>query len=278
MILREPEPVKTAHLFTPMRKELIRILRDLREPEWRYPTACAGWTVKDVALHLLGDDIGLLSRRRDDFKHTNTDFEHFEELVAFINLQNDIWLRAARRISPELLLSLLEITGRDVTEWMNSLNMAETGGTVNWVSSKPAPQWLEVAREYTEHWMHHQHICDAVGKESLKSREYFAPVLQTFMRALPNAYARAKAPLETSVKLEITGDAGDTWHLLRERGGWRLYEHTNLEPTTTITTDAETTWRLFSKGIRPRDAQGNVMVEGDPALAEPFLATVTIMA
>ncbi|NJL95360.1 MAG: hypothetical protein HC915_17385 [Anaerolineae bacterium] len=112
MILREPEPVKTAHLLTPMRKELIKVLRDLREPEWRYPTACAGWTVKDVALHLLGDDIGLLSRRRDGFSHTQTDFEHFEELVAFINLQNDIWLRAARRISPELLLNLLDNAAR----------------------------------------------------------------------------------------------------------------------------------------------------------------------
>lgn len=278
MILREPEPVKTAHLFTPMRKELIRVLGHLREPEWHYPTACVGWTVKDVALHLLGDDIGLLSRRRDSFSYTKTDFEHFEELVAFINLQNDIWLRAARRISPELLLNLLDITGREVAEWMNELNMLGTGAPVDWVSSEPAPQWLEVAREYTEYWMHHQHICDAVGKESLKDREHFAPVLHTFVRALPNAYARAKAPLETLVKLEITGDAGDTWHLLRERGGWRLYEHTNLEPTTTILTDPETTWRLFSKGIRPRDAQGSIVVEGDAALAEPFMATVTILA
>lgn len=278
MILREPEPVLTAHLFAPMRLELVRVLGDLSEAEWRYPTACTGWTVKDVALHLLGDDLGLLSRRRDGFTHTDTNFEHFDELVAFINLQNDIWLRAGRRISPALLIDLLGTTGRQVSDWIKTLEMTGTGAPVNWVSSAPAPQWLEVAREYTEYWMHHQHICDAVSVESLKEREYFAPVLQTFVRALPRAYTRAQAPLETLVKLHISGEAGDTWYIVRERGGWSLYEHTNLEPAVTLTVDPETVWRLFSKGIRRRDAEGSVKIEGNAALAEPFFTTTAILA
>jgi len=282
VILREPDPVKTAHLFAPMRTELVRLLNDLPEDAWRYPTALRGWTVKDIVLHLLGDDIGLLSRRRDGFVHTDTTPENFEQLIAFINLQNDIWIRAARRISPELLISLLEVTGVQVNAWVNALDMSEAGAPVDWAGSPrgsgPAPRWLEVAREYTEYWVHHQHICDAIGETSLKERTYVAPVVDTFVRALPRAYSAVQAPLESLVKLDITGAAEVTWYMLRERGGWRLYERANLEPAVSIQLTDETMWRLFTKGINRRDAESNTTVEGNASLAEPFFSTVAIIA
>jgi uncharacterized protein (TIGR03083 family) len=278
VILREPDPVKTAHLFAPMRAELVRLLNELPAEAWRYPTACRGWTVKDIVLHLLGDDMGILSRKRDGFVHTDTTPENFEQLIAFVNLQNDIWIRAARRISPELLISLLEVTGMQVNAWVNALDMSEAGDPVQWAGSGPAPRWLEVAREYTEYWVHHQHICDAIGETSLKDRNYMAPVLQTFVRALPRAYSGVGAPLETLVRLDITGEAEDTWYLLRERGGWRLYERANLEPAVSILLADETLWRLFTRGLNRREAESNTAVEGNAALAEPFFSTVAIIA
>ena len=33
---------------------------------------------------------------------------------------------------------------------------------VNWAGPEPAPIWLDPAREYTERWVHQQHIRDAV--------------------------------------------------------------------------------------------------------------------
>jgi hypothetical protein len=100
VILRELDAVQTAHLFLPMREELISVLSEMPVAAWDFPTVATGWTVKDMALHLLGDDIGLLSRRRDAYAYSGTEFENLDELVAFINLQNDIWVRAARRLSP----------------------------------------------------------------------------------------------------------------------------------------------------------------------------------
>lgn len=279
MILQKPDPVLTAHLFAPMRVELLRVLASLHDADWRAPTACNGWRVKDVALHLLGNDIGLLSRRRDDFSHTDTDFESFEQLVAFVNLQNDIWMRAARRISPVLLLHLLDVTGDEVAAWVNALDMSGTGAPVDWAGgSQPAPLWLDVAREYTEYWVHHQHICDAMDIDSLKEREFFAPVVGTFMRALPRSYARLQAPTETLVRLDISGAGGAAWSLLRERGGWRLYAHANVDPAVTIRTDDETVWRLFTKGIGRKEAERGADIDGDAALAAPFFETVAILA
>ena len=40
------------------RRELLELLRNLGEREWFIPTCCPGWRVKDMALHLLDDDLG----------------------------------------------------------------------------------------------------------------------------------------------------------------------------------------------------------------------------
>ena len=47
------------------RAELLDLLTALSADEWLHPTAAPDWTVKDIALHLLDDDLGWLSRGRD---------------------------------------------------------------------------------------------------------------------------------------------------------------------------------------------------------------------
>ena len=56
--LQPPEPTLVADLFPEILTELIRLLSSLSADEWQMPTACAGWSVKDVALHLLGGEVG----------------------------------------------------------------------------------------------------------------------------------------------------------------------------------------------------------------------------
>ena len=45
-------------MLTGERETLLSLLRSLSSAEWRAETAARGWTVKDVALHLLDDDLG----------------------------------------------------------------------------------------------------------------------------------------------------------------------------------------------------------------------------
>ena len=47
------------------RQRLVQFLTDLTDEEWLAPTAAPGWTVKDIALHLLDDDMTWLSTQRD---------------------------------------------------------------------------------------------------------------------------------------------------------------------------------------------------------------------
>ncbi len=48
-----PGPFDVRPLFREERAELLSLLGSLTADHWSAPTACPGWTVKDVALHLL---------------------------------------------------------------------------------------------------------------------------------------------------------------------------------------------------------------------------------
>src|SRR5205085_3149471 len=105
--MQQPQPIIVADLFPEILAALLDLLSGLSEGEWAAPTVCPGWSVKDLAGHLLGDDVGMLSRRRDGYRHGNAAFAGWNDLVAFINRQNAEWVEIARRFSPRLLCDML---------------------------------------------------------------------------------------------------------------------------------------------------------------------------
>jgi uncharacterized protein (TIGR03083 family) len=110
----DAEDIVVIHLFAPERASLLELLSALSAGQWQAPTVCPGWSVKDVALHLLGDDIDLLSRRRDGAAPTDTPGRPagFGELVASLDRLNQSWVEATRRISPGCCVSCSPSPGR----------------------------------------------------------------------------------------------------------------------------------------------------------------------
>jgi uncharacterized protein (TIGR03083 family) len=254
----------------------------LAPEEWGRPTVCAGWSVKDVAAHLLGDDVGLLSRWRDGY-NTPTfgeglDVSTWDGLIAAIDRQNDRWVAATRRMSPVVIVALLRWSGEETAAFFRAVDPNALGGPVDWAGPDPAPLWMEVAREYTERWVHQQQLRDAVGAPGLFAPRLFAPVLDAFARALPHAL-RDHAPADgTTVRLVVAGDAGGTWTVRHTGGDWQLVDDVRSSAGTMVTIDQDLAWRLFTEGVRPDDVRYSVDVEGDPALADAVLHMVTILA
>jgi uncharacterized protein (TIGR03083 family) len=276
-VLQPPQPTIVVTLFPEVLSELLRLLSSLSSEDWQKPTVCPGWSVKDVALHLLGGDVGNLSRRRDS--HALGAFiTSWEELVTFINDLNQGWVQAAQRISPRLLIDLLEFTGVQLCDYYRSLDPYALGASVSWVGPAPAPVWLDLAREYTERWHHQQHIRDAVSKPGLKEPRYMAPVLSAFVWALPRAFRPTRVAENTSVTLRITGESGGQWSLLQERGEWRLYQGAPDEPDAEVILNEDIAWRLFTRGLGQSVAREHMALSGDRALGLRVLEMVSIIA
>jgi uncharacterized protein (TIGR03083 family) len=275
--MKEPQPILVANLFGEVLDALISLLRSLDKDQWNRPTTCSLWSVKDVALHLLGGEIGIISRRRDAHL-VGHHVEDWNELVVFINDLNDLWVRATRRISTNLLCDLLKHVGEQSCEYFSSLDAFAEGEPVQWAGAKPAPVWLDIAREYTERWHHQQQIRDSVQKPGLKERRLFAPVLETFMRALPHTYEGVRSPDGTIVQMTVTGDSGGTWFIRRESDRWTLYEGKADEPHSELSIDQEAAWRLFTKGMSPEAATTKIQIQGDTNLGMHAVGMVSVIA
>ncbi len=275
--MRRPEPIHVLALFPEVRQELLDLLSNLSAEDWERPTACALWSVKDVALHLLGGDIGILSRRRDGFAPSPPP-ANWAELVTLINHLNDLWVKATRRMSPRVLCDLLSFTGPQVEEFFASLDPFSVGPAVDWAGPQPAPVWLDLAREYTERWHHQQQIRDAVGRPGLKQRRFLTPVLDTFVRALPYTFRDVPAVDGTALRLSISGKSGGDWFLVREAQQWNLYLDAGPAVAAAVVLDQDAAWRLFTKGLTPGEAHRHASISGDASLTSRLFETVSVIA
>jgi uncharacterized protein (TIGR03083 family) len=272
-----PAPIIVADRFPALRTQLLGLLAELSEDEWARPTAAPHWSVKDVAAHLLGGDIGILARVRDGFQPAGAAVQDYEQLVALVNRLNAEWVLAARRMSPRVLRELLAFTGPHVEEWFASLDPMAMGGPVSWAGPEPAPVWFDLAREFTERWHHQQQIRDATGRPPLYDAYFLSPVLDAFVRALPHSFRHAAAPPGTIVRLEISGAAGGVWFLQRTDPAWTLVLESQAEPAADVVLPQDTAWRLFTKGVDRQSASARAVIRGDAGLASPVFGTTAII-
>jgi uncharacterized protein (TIGR03083 family) len=256
--------VDTVDLLPEVRAALVGLLRDLDDADRVRPTACPGWTVGDVAAHLLGVELANVSRRRDGHR---VDPPPGADLPAWLDAFNEDWVRSARRLSPRVLADLLEWAGEWFETHVSGLDLDAPGPPVWWAGPGPAPVWLDVAREYTERWVHQQQIRDAVGRPGLDGARHAGPVVATFVHALPASLAGAGAPAGTTVELAVTGEGGGTWHARREQaGGWSLRPGPAAAPACRLTGPVADAWRLYAgyPGVA-------LAATGDPGLAAAAL-------
>ena len=275
--MRALEPILTGHLFRPVRRELLSLLQGLAEPEWNRATAAGKWNVKDVALHILGGDVGNLSRRRDAFSLA-ADLGNYEKLVAFINEINASWVAAGQRMSTQVLMDLLDHAGQQMDEYFAGLDPFAMGEAVSWAGDEPMPVWFDVAREYTERWHHQQQIRDATGRPGLYERRLFEPVMDTFVRALPWTFRAVEAAPGTGVSFRLTGALDKQWSLVRGRIRWELAEGRTSPLAAEVVLAAEKAWKIFTRGIRGGEARGCAEITGDSFLGQKVLETIAVIA
>jgi len=272
-------PIPTIDLFVPLEAQLIELLQSLTKEEWNQPTIARGWTVKEVAAHLLDTSIRSISFSRD--AHINKPavaVDTYNDLVQYLNQMNAEWVQAMKRVSPEILIAWIAHCSRDYIATLTGNDPFEPATfPVAWAGDTESPNWFHTAREYTERWHHQQQIRDAVNKPGILTRQYYYPVLDTFMMALPFTYKNMDTAKNTVIEIVIIGPAGGKWFLTMQ-DKWMLAKENILPVTTTVQIDENIAWKLFTKSWREKKAIQFISIQGNTALAAPILNMVTVMA
>lgn len=278
--LQPVAPVFLVDLFPGLHAELMGVLRGLDESDWDRPTVCALWSVKDIVAHLLDSALRRLSFGRDRMNAAPTrPIASYADLVGYLNELNATWVAAARRLSPRILMDLMDVTDPQLHAFFRTLNPhAPAHFGVAWAGEEVSPNWFDIGREYTERWLHQQQIREAVGAPILSARAWLRPTLDIFVRALPFTYREVPAPVGQSIGFEIQGDAGGVWTLVRSSQGWQLFVGSDPASSARVTLGQEAAWKLFSKSLPLEQARRRVRIEGDARLGQPALTSLAIMA
>jgi uncharacterized protein (TIGR03083 family) len=286
-------PLMTAHLFPALDARLIDLLRSLTPDDWERETIAPGWTVKDVAAHLLDTQLRRLSFGRDGYTPQPAPaIASDRDLVAFINRLNAEGATVYRRLSAIVLIAWMEHTSREASSYYASLDpFAPARFGVSWAGESVSANWFDVARELTERWHHQQQIRLAVAgpdatsgpsanggrsPRAIMTPELYHPVLDCFMRALPFHYRSMPATPGTAVRITVTGDCGGDWYLYRG-DEWLLAGKPAGTIAAAVTIPQEIAWRIFTKGIARDDARERVGVTGDAALGWHVLDMLAIV-
>src|SRR5258706_3283620 len=112
-------PIRTAHLFPKIEEMLVALLRSLTADEWERQTIAPMWRVKDVAAHLLDTQLRKLSIARDGYYPPTPPIT---DLAAFINRLNQEGVMLYRRLSPSVLISLMEAASLESAGYHQSLD------------------------------------------------------------------------------------------------------------------------------------------------------------
>ncbi|MGH9029264.1 MAG: maleylpyruvate isomerase family mycothiol-dependent enzyme [Acidimicrobiales bacterium] len=193
-------------VYRPERTALVSLLEGLTPGDWSRRTECPAYPVKGVATHVLGDDLSLLSRQRDDARNGLALLA--EELPGadfrtLLDTFNDRWVAAASFLSNELLLKLLRLSGECTAAYYERVDPATPGESVGLFGAAQggtSPFWQAIAREYLERWIHHSQIRRALGIGSLADRRFLEPGVQ-----VAGAIARMEPDIPTG--------SGGNWSL-----------------------------------------------------------------
>ena len=256
------------------RAELVGLLRDLGEADWARPTECPAWTVKQVALHLLGDDLSLLSRQRDAGPqglilyaedHPGDDFRQL--LDGF----NEQWVTASTFISTDLVTTLLELTGEWTATFYETVDLASLGEPVGFFgSTESSPYWQIAGREFVERWVHQHQIRRAVAAPDLGD-DALAAVGTVFVTSI--AMRLEDLGVQDGARIGITIADVASWTLTWRASttSWELTPRATGGAEATVEFAAPTAVRLFSRGPVAPEIADVITTSGDGDLGASAL-------
>lgn len=272
MDLWRSTPLDALSALTEERADLLDFIAGLNDAEWHQASTAPGWSVKDLALHLLDDDLGWLSRGRDGDRSGRRDVRDHATFVDALAVKNQRWIDGTQQLSRPVVVGLLQWAGDQMDAYYASIDPM-SDGWVTWASDAPVPQWFDIAQDLTERWVHQQQMRQAVGKIGPYCDKYLPLILQTFVCAVPHQY-RVLAPLGTTLALDLS--QGGRWSIRSDGDGrWALDQADAPDADLRVTFNDEGGWRWLTGAAVP---DGGIVAEGDPVLLPPLLAVRGILA
>jgi uncharacterized protein (TIGR03083 family) len=267
MELNPAGPLDVVETLGTERAMFVELLRTLEPDEWRRPTECPVYDVHGVAAHILGDDLSLLSRQRDDAPPgLLAELQSGGDFRTALDRFNDRWVASAQFFSPSVLIDLLVLTGQWTADWYGAVDPQSLGEPVGFFGATgPSPYWQIAAREYVERWVHHHQIRRALGRPDLDEASILQPAVATVVRGL-RAHLR-DLDTDSGASVVVTVEGAGSWTLVRASETWQLFDGRASEANAEVGLDRASATPALSRGLSSDDVRHALSLHGDLELA-----------
>jgi len=267
-------PIPVADLLVAERQLLLDLLAGLGPGEWDRPTECPAWSVTGIVLHLLGDDLSILSRQRDGRSSPvalAAAAQGWDQLFTLLDRHNEAWVEAANSlgVSTALVCDLLRLTGDWTHHWYTTVDPERLGEPVPWAGPEPAPYWFLAAREYLERWIHHQQIRRAIGTPPLDEARWVIPAVATAVRGFPAGLSLLPAKADTTISIVLPNAA---WTVRKDPEQWNLYDGAATDATARMSLGLDDAALIFSRALSSAELARRISIDGDQTLGATVVA------
>lgn len=233
---------------------LEQLLRTLDAAEWRTPTALPGWTVQDVAAHIIGTE-SMLDGQETPAPAGGADAAgHVRNPIGEIN---ERWVESMRGDAPAELMdrwtALLARRRRTVEEMPQEQFDAETTTPVG-----PESFGRFMRIRVFDCWMHELDIRDAVGRPGDEGGPRAELAFAEIAGAIPFLVGKkAGAPDGTRMRLELTGPLRRVVDVQVD-GRAAVVPQLDREPDLTVTMPSGVFVRLAGGRVDPGAVRGAI--------------------
>jgi uncharacterized protein (TIGR03083 family) len=243
----------------------------LSEGEWNRPTACPGWSVRDVVSHVIAVECEMLGDPRPihtlprDLRHVVDEASRYTEVPVDVRRCHT---------GPEMTAELEYTIIRRSRALRNENRAPET--TTRWVAGRETTVENLLRMRALDLWVHEQDVRRALGEPgNLDSPGAFV-TRDVLIESLPMVVAKkAGAPPNSAVVFDVNGVVEFLRTVRVDRDGRGTVDgHISLGPAVTLTMDWETYVLLQCGRIRPGAAQ--VKLEGEEDLGRAVLENMAV--
>ena len=186
--------------------ELASLLRSLDDAGWATPSACDGWSVADVVLHLAQTNEMATGSAQDRFAEVTARLSEGLAPAADVDEGADLM------VAKERGTGFAEIDARwqrSCADLRAALLARQPGDRLTWVAGELAARTLGTTR-LAETWIHTGDVAYGLEVE-LEPTDRLWHIARLAWRTLPYAFQRAGAEPPGPVAFRLVGPRGTAW-------------------------------------------------------------------
>lgn len=189
--------------------ELRALVEPLDDEGWARPSACAGWSVSDVVLHLAQTNELTVASLRGDLAEVARGWagEGAEGTTTVDDVAGDAVARERGASGAEVLARWVQ----SADDMMAAFAACDPSARVPWVVGELAARTLASTR-LSETWIHTGDVCAGLGVDQPPSDRIWH-IVRLVHRTLPYAFGRAGKEAPGPVRFELDPPEGgpDPW-------------------------------------------------------------------